>query len=207
MITGFSNERSSEYTILNDLYRKYEKHFSYFYPFHFHKNRDDTALSRSDNTQNLHLICLFSRRPKTNSIGSQQVYINFRSNTFFQSEFLYKYGISTISASPIASEIGELGFGATCQWFGSFSDIELNDGEKCNTFEKEITHTGDFILKTIDDEKLLKILESTKVFTWKEVLKIIKEWYHEYLDYAGRNMFNTYSGQKPVFIVYKFKND
>ena len=203
MVTGFSNEKSAEYIILNDLYRKFEKYFSFFYPIYFHKNRDNTALSKTDNTQGLRLICLFSRRPKTDYIGSRKVYINFRDNMFFQSKFLYKYGISTIIASPIASSISELGFGAACQWFRSFSHIEVEDNIDEDIFKKEIDYTGNFVFKPVKDETLLRILTESQTYTWNEIIEKIEQWHSAYINYVGRNIVNSYSGQKPVFIVYK----
>ncbi|MBS4746141.1 hypothetical protein V2J31_17155 [Bacillus safensis] len=203
MTTGFSNERSAEYIILNDLYRKFEKNFTYFYPIHFHKNRDDTMLSKSDNAKGFKLICLFSRRPKTNFIGSKIVDINFRQSIFSQSELLFKHGISTIVASPIATQIEELGFGAFCQWFEVFSDVRIDNDSVSNVLNKEINYIGEFIPKAIDDKNLLKILKKSDIYTWKEIIEIIEEWYYEYTSYAGLNMFHTYSGQKPLFLIYK----
>lgn len=207
MVTGFSSEKSAEYIILNDLYRKFEKHFAFFYPIYFHKNRDNTALSKKDNTQGLRLICLFSRRPKTNCIGSRKIYINFRDHMFFQSEFLYEHGISTIIASPIASSIIELGFGATCQWFIGFSHVEAEDNTDDDVFEKEVECTGNFIFKPANDETLIKILMESQTYTWKEILEKIERWHSAYINYVGRNIVNSYSGQKPIIIVYKLKNE
>ena len=45
MSTGFSNIRTSEYTIINDLYNKIHNKCSFFYPFYFYKKRDDTNIS------------------------------------------------------------------------------------------------------------------------------------------------------------------
>ena len=38
---GFSNERSAEYMILNNLYEKIKNEYRLFYPFYYKKNRDD----------------------------------------------------------------------------------------------------------------------------------------------------------------------
>lgn len=45
MATGFSNEKSAEYVVINDLYCKIKDKCSLFYPIIYQSKRDDTLIS------------------------------------------------------------------------------------------------------------------------------------------------------------------
>lgn len=117
MPTGFSNEKSAEYVVLNNLYNKVSDKCSFFYPFIFQSKRDDTLLSLQNETDNLHLIICFARRPKTDYIDDDKVIITFRETLFRRANYFKRRGISSIIGAPIGTCIDEIGFGAHCQWF------------------------------------------------------------------------------------------
>ena len=68
MATGFSNEKSAEYVVINDLYYKVKDKCSLFYPIIYQNKRDDTMISSQNNIDNLGLFICFARRPKVNNI-------------------------------------------------------------------------------------------------------------------------------------------
>jgi hypothetical protein len=206
MATGFSNERTSEYMILNDLYYKLKNKCSFFYPFYYHSKRDDTALSLLNDITDLHLIACFARRPKTYSPMSDDTYITFRQSMFEQTNILHKYSIPVISGTPIGTSIDKIGFGSTCIWFSIQPDIK-DDYVICEFF-KGIIEDDSLIkgINIIDDKKLYDTFESTLCYSWKEIIDLLRTWQIEFKDhfYMCRGLFNTIPVQKPVFIAYKF---
>lgn len=126
MVTGFSNARTSEYMILNNLYETIKSKCSLFYPFYFYKNRDDTRISLLNDIHNLHLIACFARRPKTDYPLSKYTNISFRRSMFEQVNFFRKYEIPVLAAAPLGTGIEEIGFGAKCQWFKLSSGIDFD---------------------------------------------------------------------------------
>lgn len=203
MITGFSNVRTSEYTILYDLYERIKDKSSYFYPFFFHKRRDDTSLSMSNNITDLHLIACFARRPKTDFHLSDYSYISFRRSIFEQVDVFQKYKIPVIAASPLGTGIEKIGFGSKCQWF------ELKPGIDKEYVEYEFVNnnTNQYTLisgiNLLDSESLDSILKSAPLYHWNHIVQLIQNWYYEYVANHALNMFNSVSGQRPIFIVYK----
>ncbi|MBC2005484.1 hypothetical protein HCA78_17050 [Listeria booriae] len=201
MVTGFSNEKSAEFVVLNDLYRKIKNEYSVFYPFSFQKNRDDTMISFNNNVQDLHFIALFSRRPKTNNIGSSQSVVSFRSTHLLQASFFKEHGIPVIAAAPIGTSIETISFGAKCQWFKVTTNVfeEMSNlyflGGTCITESDNI--------ECINEDELLLFLRNTKLYSWTEVVGKIRNWYDDYLPQHSNNFFNVFRGQKPIFIVYK----
>jgi hypothetical protein len=205
-ITGFSNERTSEYMILNDLYNKVQSKCRVFYPFYYQKKRDDTQLSLLNDPGELQVVACFARRPKTDSVLSRRTIITFRHSMFEQVNYLKKYGIPVIAASPIGTGIENIGFGSKCKWFQIDADIIANCIEYRffdDFIEPDCVMEG---IRLLDDMKINELLHSAPKKSWSEIIELIKVWNeaytNHYFSFHSRNLFNTYSGYKPVFIVY-----
>lgn len=193
MVIGFSNERTSEYMILNDLYNKISNRCSFFYPFFFHKKRDDTSISFLNRVINLHLIACFARRPKTDYPLSDYSVISFRSSLFEQVNFLKKYEIPVIAGTPMGTGIEKIGFGSKCQWF------ELNAGVDEYYVEYKFIN---FIIdpksvisgiNLLDDRDLNNLLLSTPIYNWAEMLQLLQNWYDDYYNYRSHSLNMFYS--------------
>lgn len=206
-ITGFSNTRSSEYMILNDLYSNVKSKYKIFYPLFFQKRRDNTNLSLLNNVPNLQVIACFARRPKTDSVLSNKTIITFRRSIFEHADFLNKLDIPVLAASPIGTTVDSIGFGSKCKWFRIDAGID-SEYEEYRFYDGEILHdchtNG---INLIQYDQLDKILLSAPEQNWIEIIRKIEGWDREYSNYYflnhGRSIFNYVSGLKPVFIVYQ----
>ncbi|MHB8065525.1 MAG: hypothetical protein ACYDG2_23405 [Ruminiclostridium sp.] len=209
-ITGFSNVRSSEYMILNDLYCKIKSNCNIFYPFIYQKRRDDTILSLMNNVDNLQVVACFARRPKTDSVLSPKTIITFRHSMFEQAYFLKKYNIPVLAASPIGTGIKYIGFGSKCQWFQIDTGI-------MSYYEEYKLYNGQIIsndladgINLVEKNEIDKILLSVPKQSWTEIIEKIQDWdvaySNYYFTYHSRNLFNSVSGLKPIFIMYQFNN-
>lgn len=202
MYTGFSNERSAEYVILNDLYQKLNANFSFFYPVWFHKRRDDTSISYSNKTRNLRLVACFSRRIKTDYIHSEKSLATWRESHFRQCHFFKENDTSTITAVPIGSSIEEIGFGAYCQWFEISSNGDFSE-ENVHFLYQKIFESETERIRGVNEIELFELLANGKVYSWNEILDLLRKWYQEFIQSTRTNLFHFYSGQKPIFIVYR----
>lgn len=90
MAVGFSNEKSAEYVIINDLYCKIKDKCSLFYPIIYQSKRDDTLVSLQNNIDNLGLLICFARRSKVNNMYDDIVEITFRETLFKHIIFMIK---------------------------------------------------------------------------------------------------------------------
>jgi len=206
MVTGFSNERTSEYMILNDLYGKMKDKCKYFYPFFFHKNRDDTILSLHNDVADLHFIVCFSRRPKTNAPFSEHTYISFRQSLFDHASFFHQHGIPVIVGSPLGTSIENIGFGSECQWFQIQPGV--NEQYIVYRFMQYDIDTKTVIkgIELLDDDNLNKLLLSAPILDWNEIVQLLRSWYEHYQINHPRGLFYSIPGQKPIFIVYRYDN-
>lgn len=206
-VTVFSNARSSEYMILFDLFSKMEGKLKLFYPCYFNKNRDDTQLSLMSNVDDLRVIACFARRSKTDHINSKKTVISFRNSIFEQIEILKELQIPVIAGTPLGTWIEKIGFGSECQWF------EIHSGVAEHYIEYEF---NDYIIDEnclvagidlLNDNLINKLFLSAPKRTWKEIIELIRKWYELFKNYYYRdhyeNLFNSYSGLKPIFIIYK----
>lgn len=114
LITGFSTERTAEYTILHDLYMRVNNRYQFFYPFFYQRNRDDTYLSNANEIDKLHLLTCFARRPKTYAPDAPSAIITFRSLHFEHTEYFSKIGIPTIVGAPLGTSVKQMSFGSKC---------------------------------------------------------------------------------------------
>ena len=205
MFTGFANERSAEYMVLNDLYTKVQDHCSFYYPFYFHKNRDDTQLSNNHKIYNLQLIVCFARRPKTDEVNSNCSAITFRESIFEHTNYFKAKGISSIIGAPLGTSIDQIGFGAYCQWFKINKYTERNFLEYIFWDSKvsNRTLTDDVIL--IDKDDIISLMQSAPTFSWLEIMELLRTWYCENVRSTG--LYYGIPGQKPVFITYRIKNN
>ena len=107
----------------------------------------------------------------------------------------------------MGTSIDTIGFDAHCQWF------KINYG---STYLEYIFHNNildtHYINKSvtlIDDLNLFTLISCTPERYWNETIKIINDWYRTfnnfYFEYHNRNVFNSISGLKPIFIAYKLK--
>ncbi len=202
MITGFSTERTAEYIVLHDLYERIKSHSSFFYPFFYQRNRDDTKLSLENKLEGLHLIICFARRTKTYSSDAAYSAITFRSSLFEQTNYFSALGVATIVGAPTGTSIAQIGFGCTCRWFQLYPSHDEN--YITWEFVDGIPYAppGNHI-SILSDSGLLELLDQAPKFSWIEVLSIIREWNHMYKMTHPTALFNSIPGQKPVFIVYK----
>ncbi len=183
MVTGFSNERTSEYMILYDLYNKIKKEFSFFYPFYYHSKRDDTYLSKLNDINDLHLVACFARRPKTNIPFSNRVFISFRRSMFEQANFLRKSDIPVIVGTPLGTAIDNIGFGSACQWFSI--NAEIDDGYIVYDFINNKIDSKCIIdgIDLIKDDDIGKVLLSAKTYEWTEIIDVVQSWNNVYKHY------------------------
>lgn len=205
--TGFSNERTSEYMILNNLYNKIKLYCQLFYPFFYHKRRDDTNISLMNDPGELQFVACFARRPKTDSVLSSETTISFRHSIFEQTEFFEKLDIPVIAGSPLGTGIERIGFGAECQWFqirAGIKDYYLEYRFCQNIVDPDCLVNG---INLLDDTQIHKLLLSAPQYRWSKIIELIQNWNEiyatYYYTYHNRNLFNSISGHKPVFIVYK----
>lgn len=203
MVSGFSNERTSEYMILNDLYRKISGECGFFYPFYFQRNRDDTNLSMKNNIDDLQLIVCFSRRPKTNYPKSNLTVVTFRDSLFKHTDYFADRGVPTIVGSPIGTNIENIGFGSKCQWFQlqagiSESYVEYFFYDYCIDTETVIKD-----IPLLDDISLINLLRSAPTLNWREIIHLQQEWYEYNMMNRSLALYYTIPGQKPIFIAYK----
>jgi hypothetical protein len=205
-ITGFSNERTSGYMILNDLYNKIQSRCRLFYPFYYHKRRDDTHISLMNDPGDIQIVACFARRPKTDSVLSSKTIISFRRSIFDQVDFLEKFDIPVIAGTPLGTGIENIGFGSKCQWFQVHSGIEDDYIEyrfRHHIIEPDCLVKG---IRLLDDTQIHRLLLSTPKYNWSKIIELIQTWSEaystHYFMYHNRNLFNTISGIKPVFIVY-----
>lgn len=207
MPTGFSNVRSTEYSLLYTLYNECRNKFEYFYPFYFQKKRDDTLLSLENTIHDIQIIALFARRPKTKYVNSDYIEISFRKTLFEQIHILNSLNIPVIAGSPLASNIENVGFGAKMQWFelisGEIRDIVNYRFDCCNLKEDDLIKE----IKPINISDINCILEKAPKNDWKGLITLVKEWYDTYFThyhtYHRLNLFKSVSSQKPIFVSYK----
>ena len=206
MISGFSNERTSEYMILNDLYGKISGECVFFYPFYFHRNRDDTKLSMQNDIADLQLTICFSRRPKTDHPKSNLITVTFRDSLFKHADYFADRGFPTIAGSPIGSSIENIGFGSKCQWFQlqagiNESYVEYNFYDYSIDLETVIKD-----ISLLDDISLVNLLRSAPTLSWLEIVHLQREWYEFNMMNRALALYYTIPGQRPIFIAYKLKH-
>ena len=207
MTTGFSNEKSAEYVIINDLYDKIKNECSFFYPFLYQSKRDDTMLSLQNNIDSLGLIVCFARRSKVCSIYDDVVEITFRETLFKHSNYFYNKGVNSIIGAPIGSRIEEIGFGSKCKWFYPEKNVD------CDYSFCQINKNNLELLKNsrnvneLEVNEIINIMKCTKNWKWSELVKLLKDWHTE----EKYNSFNFsrfgfwIRGQRPIFVVYRLK--
>lgn len=203
MPTGFSNERTAEYMILNDLYGMIGKYCTFFYPFYFHRKRDDTLISMEHDIKDLHLLICFARRPKTPMIDSGISIITFRESVFEHTNYFGKKSIPAIAGAPIGTSVEEIGFGSKCKWFNVKPNSGLDYVEYCfldGEIDKGSTNKA---VIPLEPRNLINIMKSAPEFTWIEIIEILRGWYNDYEQSRNLGLFYTIPGQKPIFIVYK----
>ena len=207
-ITGFSNERTSEYMILNNLYNKVQSSCQLFYPFFYHKRRDDTLISLMNDPGDIQLVACFARRPKTDSVLSDKTIISFRRSIFDQVDFLENnFNISVIAGTPLGTGIQSIGFGGKCQWFQIHAGI--TDYYVEYRFRRNKVKPACLInnIRLLNDKQIHQLLLSSRKYNWPEIIELIQNWYEEYHKYYfmshNCNLFNSISGLKPIFIAYQ----
>ena len=194
-VTGFSSERTSEYMILNDLYNKVKSSCRLFYPFYYHKRRDDTHISLMNDLSDLHVVACFARRPKTDSVLSSKTTISFRQSIFDQTNILKEFYIPVIAGTPLGTGIESIGFGSKCQWFQIHAGI--TDDYVEYRFHDGVIEPGCQVkyISLLDVTQIHQILLSTENYNWHQAYS------RHYYMFNNRNLFNSISGLKPVFIV------
>lgn len=165
-VTGFSSERTSEYMILNDLYNKVQSNCRLFYPFYYHKRRDDTRISLMNDPGDLQIVACFARRPKTDLVLSNKTTISFRQSIFEQVNFLEKFNISVIAGSPLGTGIKSIGFGSKCQWFQIHAGII--DYYVEYRFRDDVIEPGSQVkgIRLLEDQQIFELLLSAPRYTW-----------------------------------------
>ncbi len=206
-ITGFSNARSSEYMVLYDLYNRIKQECKFFYPFYYHRRRDDTNLSRLNKLENLKVVACFARRPKTDFVLSSNLIITFRNSIFDQVNLFNKFDIPVLAASPMGTGIEEIGFGSKCQWFKinpgiekDYVEYEFREGQ----IKKDKLIDG---IRMFENDDIHTLLKSVPNQSWIGILEKIEQWditySNYYFTYHKKNLFNSVSGLKPIFIALK----
>lgn len=202
MITGFSTERTAEYTILHDLYERIKNQYSFFYPFYYQKNRDDTHLSERNQIEELNLLICFARRPKTKNPNSSYSVITFRPTLFDHTNYFSALGVPTIIGAPIGTSIDKIGFGSKCYWFqlypmkdNSYTHYEFMNGEPIKPESR--------FIRLLNENSLGELFHQTPKNNWLGILSIVREWYKKFKMMYPTSIFNAFPGQKPIFIVYK----
>lgn len=205
MATGFSNEKSAEYVVINDLYGKIKDKCSLFYPIIYQSKRDDTMISLQNNIDDLGLLICFARRPKVNSIYDEIIEITFRETLFKHANYFYDKGVDSIIGIPIGSRIEEIGFGAKCKWFvpekngdGKFSYCLVDKSSL------ECIMESDNVNELIEDA-IIDIVRRAKKWSWNEILELLKNWYWQERQEAFTSFGFWVRGQRPIFVVYKLK--
>lgn len=205
MATGFSNEKSAEYVVINDLYYKVKNYCSLFYPIIYQSKRDDTLISLQNNIDNLGLLICFARRPKVTNIYDDIIEITFRETLFKQADYFYNEGVKSVIGVPIGSRIEEVGFGAKCKWFYPKENSDcifshcLVDKSSLNCIKK-----SDNVSELKEDE-IVNIMQRIKKRSWKEILELLKNWYWKERQEAFTSFGFWVRGQRPIFVVYKLK--
>lgn len=202
LATGFSTERTAEYIILHDLYEKIKDRSSFFYPFFYQKNRDDTILSAKNEIEGLHLIICFARRPKTDIPNSSYSVVTFRQSIFEHVNYFADLGIPSIVGAPIGTSVENIGFGSKCTWFQLHSRKE-EDYVTYEFFDSELSSKPIDEISILNDCSLKDLLKSTTQYRWGEILSIVREWYSYFKANRPSGLFYTIPGQKPVFIAYR----
>jgi hypothetical protein len=205
LITGFSTERTAEYIILHDLYEKIRDQSSFFYPFFYQRNRDDTNLSAENEVEGLHLIICFARRPKTSVPYSSYSVVTFRQSIFEHVNYFSALGIPSIVGAPIGTGIEEIGFGSKCIWF-QLRPREEADYITYEFFDGKISSNQIDDISILDNCRLKEVLKTTHQYKWNEILTLVREWYFYFKATRPTGLFYTIPGQKPVFIAYKIDN-
>lgn len=205
MATGFSNEKSAEYVIINDLYYKVKENCSLFYPIVYQSKRDDTMISLQSNIGNLGLLICFARRPKVKKLYDNIIEITFRETLFKHSNYFYNEGVESIIGVPIGSGIEEVGFGAKCKWFYPNENSDcifthcLVDKSNLNCIEKSDK------VSELKEEEIIDKMQRSKKYSWSEILELLKNWYKEERQGAYTRFGFWVRGQRPIFVVYMLK--
>ena len=202
MITGFSTERTAEYTILHDLYERVSDQYSLFYPFYYQKNRDDTHLSEKNQIEELHLLICFARRPKTKTPNSPYSMITFRPNLFNHTNYFSTLDIPTIVGAPIGTSVDKIGFGSRCYWFQLYKTQD-NSYTICEFMNGKLYTLKSNFVCLLSDNKLRELLHQTPKHSWLEILSIVRKWNSVFKMTYPTGFFNIFPGQKPIFVVYK----
>ncbi len=203
MPTGFSNEKSAEYVVLNNLYNKVKDKCSFFYPFIYQSKRDDTLLSLQNEIDDLRFIICFARRPKTYRIGDNVVEITFRETLFSRSDYFKTKSVESIIGAPIGTRIEEIGFGANCKWFypkQNFTDRY----SQCLIYKDGVNFIDENPgINMLSDDMINELFESAPVLQWKEIIEMLQEWYFMEKNRIYNRFFRFVQGQRPIFIAYK----
>lgn len=205
MATGFSNEKSAEYVVINDLYYKVKDNCSLFYPIIYQSKRDDTMISSQINIDNLGLFICFARRPKVNNIYDDIIEITFRETLFKHANYFYNEGVESIIGTPIGSRIEEVGFGAKCKWFYPKENSDcifshcLVDKSNLNCIKASNN------VSELKEYEIIDIMRRAKKRNWYEILKLLKNWYWKERQEAYTHLGFWVRGQRPIFMVYKLK--
>ncbi|WP_091832411.1 hypothetical protein [Propionispira arboris] len=199
---GFSNDRSAEYMIINNLYEKTKKEYTLFYPFYYKKNRDDTNISHENKLDEAHFMICFARRPKTDAIYSLNSEITFRSSLFEHIKYFAQKGIDTIIGAPIGTSIESIGLGSTCCWFQLFPEQET-EYLSCEFRRGKPYVEDDHLIKVLTEQNLKILMHDAPMHNWNEILGIIQDWNINYKMLHSGMFFNNMAGQKPIFLVYK----
>lgn len=205
MATGFSNEKSAEYVVINDLYCKIKDKCALFYPIIYQSKRDDTMISSQNNIDDLGLLICFARRPKVNSLYDEIIEITFRETLFKHANYFYNKGVDSIIGIPIGSRIEEIGFGAKCKWLvpekngdGKFSCCLVDKSSlKCIMESDNVNE--------LKEGAIIDIMRRAKKWSWNEILELLKNWYWQERQEAFTSFGFWVRGQRPIFVVYKLK--
>lgn len=205
MATGFSNEKSAEYVILNDLYCKIKDMCSLFYPIIYQSKRDDTRISVQNDIGNLRLLVCFARRPKVTHVQDEVIEITFRETLFKHANYFYNIGVESIIGVPIGSRIDEIGFGAKCKWF--YPEKNRNY-EFCHCLVDKSSFRclkNDIGINELKEHEIIERMRYTKQWNWHEIVELLYNWYKKEKEDSFSRFGFWVRGQRPIFVVYKLK--
>lgn len=205
MATGFSNEKSAEYVILNDLYYKIKDMCSLFYPIIYQSKRDDTRISGQNDIDNLRLLICFARRPKVTRVQDEVIEITFRETLFKYANYFYNKGVDSIIGIPIGSRIDEIGFGAKCKWFYSEKN---RDCDFCHCLVDKTSLCclkKDKGIDELEEHEIIERIQYAKKWNWHEIVELLQDWYKKEKEDSFSRFGFWVRGQRPIFVVYKLK--
>lgn len=116
--TSFLSEHSCEYLIVHQVLEQLEPHFGNVIPLFYWSSREGGIMARQSMTSShFRLFVVYPRRPKVSAVGDQEIWVNFNQLLFERAQLLLGFGVPSLAAVPLISDLKYFNRNALCYFW------------------------------------------------------------------------------------------